>query len=485
MSAKAQRSRQQWVRRSLSFVFILFIIAFGTSLSIRANLGSSPISAPPYVLSLIPGMKLTMGQLTILMHIFFITTQVVLLGKDFDKLQFTQILVSFLFGLYTDVTMWLTGFMQVPFDLNPYWGYPLRLAELLAGGAILALGIACEVRCDSFLLAGEGFPLAIAKCFKKDFGKVKMCTDTGLVAVGVIIMFCYFGHWDWKLIGLGTLVSMFYVGAMVRVIAPHIAWLDRIFIPASERALLASEEAEEEGDAADAPLVVTIARQYGSGGHIVGQKLAQRLHLKYIDRELIDDTAQALGDTTDFVAKSEQNISTSKLWQYILADDSIPPSMNPSHDDAIYVSQSRVIREMASQGPCVIIGRLANWVLRDRRHVLRVFVTSSEDYAFKRVAAELHLGPAEARKKIEEVNRGRANHYWEYTGRQWTDACGYDLVVSTSTVGIDGAVDIIAHVAKHHPHLQPAATHSPAGEINANVEASQRMKTPIQAQPGE
>ena len=363
MSAKAQRSRQQWVRRSLSFVFILFIIAFGTSLSIRANLGSSPISAPPYVLSLIPGMKLTMGQLTILMHIFFITTQVVLLGKDFDKLQFTQILVSFLFGLYTDVTMWLTGFMQVPFDLNPYWGYPLRLAELLAGGAILALGIACEVRCDSFLLAGEGFPLAIAKCFKKDFGKVKMCTDTGLVTVGVIIMFCYFGHWDWKLIGLGTLVSMFYVGAMVRVIAPHIAWLDRIFIPASERALLASEEAEEEGDAADAPLVVTIARQYGSGGHVVGQKLAQRLKLKYIDRELIDDTAQALGYTTDFVAKSEQNISTSKLWQYILADDSIPPSMNPSHDDAIYVSQSRVIREMASQGPCVIIGRLANWVL--------------------------------------------------------------------------------------------------------------------------
>ena len=104
-----RRSRAEWIRRYLSFVVILFVIAFGTSLSIRANLGSSPISAPPYVLSLVPGMSLTMGQLTICMHVFFILSQILLLRKDFEKRQLTQILVSFLFGLYTDVTMWLSG----------------------------------------------------------------------------------------------------------------------------------------------------------------------------------------------------------------------------------------------------------------------------------------------------------------------------------------------------------------------------------------
>ena len=77
--------------------------------------------------------------------------------------------------------MWLTGFLQVPFDINPAVGYPLRFAELLLGGAILAFGIACEVRCDSLMLAGEGFPLAIAKFLKKDFGKVKIFSDTSLV----------------------------------------------------------------------------------------------------------------------------------------------------------------------------------------------------------------------------------------------------------------------------------------------------------------
>ena len=115
----ASRSRAEWVRRYASFVVILFVIALGTSLSIRANLGSSPISAPPYILSLVPGVGLSMGQLTICMHVFFIAIQILLLRRDFEKRQFLQIAVSFLFGFYTDLTMWLTGFLQVPLDMNP------------------------------------------------------------------------------------------------------------------------------------------------------------------------------------------------------------------------------------------------------------------------------------------------------------------------------------------------------------------------------
>ena len=95
---KRKRSKAEWIRRYVSFVFILFVIAFGTSLSIRANLGSSPISAPPYVLSLIPGMPITMGQIVICMHVVFILTQILLLRRNYELRQLSQILVSFLFG---------------------------------------------------------------------------------------------------------------------------------------------------------------------------------------------------------------------------------------------------------------------------------------------------------------------------------------------------------------------------------------------------
>jgi len=221
-----KRSPVELLRRYASFAVVLFVVAFGTSLSIRANLGSSPISCPPYVLSLHGG--LSMGGYTICMHVFFILAQILLLRRSYQKIQLLQIVVSFIFGAYTDLTMWLTSFLQVPDTAPMLTGYALRFVELLVGGAILAYGISLEVHCDVLMLAGEGFPLALAKVTKRDFGKVKMCTDTGLVCIGAVLMFVFFGSWHWDMIGVGTLVSMFYVGFMVRKFSPTMAWFDNI-----------------------------------------------------------------------------------------------------------------------------------------------------------------------------------------------------------------------------------------------------------------
>jgi uncharacterized membrane protein YczE/cytidylate kinase len=440
---KVKRSKREWVRRYISFVLILFVIAFGTSLSIRANLGSSPISAPPYVLSLVPGMPLTMGTIVICMHVLFIIIQILLLRRQYELRQLTQIFVSFLFGFYTDVTMWMTSFMQIPTTLPHAIGYPLQFIELLIGGGLLAFGIACEVRCDSLMLAGEGLPLALSKAVKKDFGKVKICSDTSLVIIGVALMYYFFGHWDWKMIGVGTLVSMFYVGFMVRVFAPHISWLDIIFIPADERQVEETEEEEEETEEEAVPYIITIAREYGSGGLTLGKLLAQRLGVDYYDHAIIDATAKRLGYTSEFVRENEQNISNGKLWELIFTDKSIPMSMNPSHDDAIFVSESRIIRALAIKKPCVIIGRCANWVLRGDHKVFRIFVTSNREDAVKRVMEKDHLSPDAAAKRIEQVNTGRSNHYFQYTGRRWTDAHDYDLVFNTSALSIDQCADMV------------------------------------------
>lgn len=450
-----RRSAQELVRRYVSFVVVLFIIAFGTSLSIRANLGSSPISCPPYVLSLVPG-GWSMGTYTLCMHFFFIAAQIAMLRRNFQRIQLLQVAVGVLFGVYTDVTMWLTSFLQVPFDMAPALGYPLRLVELLAGGAILAYGISLEVHCDVLMLAGEGFPLAISKVVKRDFGQVKMCSDTGLVCVGVVFMFVFFGRWHWEMVGPGTLISMFYVGFMVRQFSPTMGWFDRLLTcgAASGSGALVAQEAGAaavpDGHAAEAvPLVVTVSREYGSGGHDVGEAVAHRLGVPLYDRALIDRTARELGRSPEHVASAEQNISTAKLWELVFTDKSIPESMNPSLDDAIFVSQSRTLRELARKGSCVIIGRMADWVLRDRPNVLRVFVCSGRELAVGRVMVATGLSADEAARKVERVNRGRANHYLQYSdGRQWTEARNYDLVVNTSVTGIEGATELVVAAAR-------------------------------------
>lgn len=438
------RSKKELLRRYISFVVVLFIIAFGTSLSIRANLGSSPISCPPYVLSLVPG-SWSMGSYVMCMHVFFILAQILLLRRNYQKIQLLQIVVSIVFGIYTDLTMWLTSFLQVPDSITPALGYTLRFIELLVGGGILAYGISLEVHCDVLMLAGEGFPLAIAKVVKKDFGKVKIFSDTGLVCAGIIFMYVFFGSWHWDMIGPGTIVSTFYVGYMVRKFSPTMAWFDRIL---TDRIMPEKDNGKAEDSRC--PYVITISREYGSGGHDVGEKLANRLGVAFYDRALIEKTACDLGYTADYVAGREQNISTAKLWELVFTDKSIPESMNPNHDDAIFVSQSRTIRELAAEQPCVIIGRMADWVLRDRTNCLRVFITSDRQYAVGNVMKKEGLTAEEAARKIEKVNKGRSNHYMQYSDRHWTDARNYDLVINTSFTGIDGAVNIIQDIVRRN-----------------------------------
>lgn len=121
-------------------------------------------------------------------------------------------------------------------------------------------------------------------------------------------------------------------------------------------------------------------------------------------------------------------------------------SMNPSHDDAIFVSESRIIRKLATKKPCIIIGRCANWVLRNDKKAFRVFVTSNKEDAVKRVMEKDSLSADEAAKQIEQVNTGRYNHYFQYTGRRWTAARDYDLVVNTSALEMEQCADIIVGV---------------------------------------
>lgn len=432
---KQTRGKQELLRRYIVFIFALFIIAFGTSLSIRANLGSSPISCPPYVLSLIPGTKFTMGEYVICMHIFFILSQILLLRKNYPIIQLLQIVVSLLFGVYTDLTMWMTGLFQ--FD-STVFGYAMRFVQLCVGGGLLAYGIALEVKCDVLMLAGEGFPLAISKVAHADFGKVKIFSDTGLVVVGSIFCFIFFGRWHWEMIGVGTLFSMFYVGFMVRQFSPHFKWIEP-FLNVTPTAV---QPVTEQRTAAS-PLVVTISRECGSGGHEVGEKLAQRLGVRLYDKYLIDETADELGYSREFVKENEQNISTARLWELVFTDKSIPMSMNPSKDDAIFVAQSRTINKLAMKESCVIVGRCANWVLRNDLNSYHIFITSDLDFAVKRVEAFLKLNEDDAKERVIRTNKARANHYWQYTGGSWTDSHNYDLVVNISKVGIDDAADLI------------------------------------------
>lgn len=167
------------------------------------------------------------------------------------------------------------------------------------------------------------------------------------------------------------------------------------------------------------PLIVTISREYGSGGRQIGELLAGKMGVKLYDRNLIAMTAKEIGQTEGFVEENEQTVDG-----HIIYDDPVQTAM--------FQAQSRVIRDIASSGSCVIVGRLANFVLRGKARCFNIFIYADQSYRIRRAVKEYGVKQAEAQSAVQRVDRERGEHCLHYTGCHWGDCHNYDLMVDSS-----------------------------------------------------
>ncbi len=203
--------------RILAFIFGIALNSFGVAFVTKAALGTSPISSVPYVLSL--ALPLSLGQFTFIMNLGFILIQAILLRKEFAPVQYLQILVNLLFSACIDWSMALL-FWLAPVSI------PARLASLLAGCCILALGISIEVAPDVLLVPGEGVVKAIAHVTHFRFGSVKVAFDVCLMVLAASLSFFFFR--ELRGLGLGTVISALLVGRIVNVCNLRLPLIPRI-----------------------------------------------------------------------------------------------------------------------------------------------------------------------------------------------------------------------------------------------------------------
>jgi len=240
-------SISETIKRYLVFILGLFLMAIGVTLSTRSNLGTSPISCVPYVLSL--GFSMTIGQFTFLMNLVFIIFQILLLRKQYKWIQLFQVVVAIIFAYFTDFTMGLFSWINVTH-------YPAQIGLFVLSCLILALGVSLEVTANVILMAGEGVVSAIAIVTKKEFGKLKVAFDVTLVICGVLFSFIIFQ----RLNGIreGTILAALLVGTIVRMINKRLSFMEAVFtyqpITVNTIEVLASDKKNN-------PLVVTINRR--------------------------------------------------------------------------------------------------------------------------------------------------------------------------------------------------------------------------------
>ncbi len=192
--------------------------------------------------------------------------------------------------------------------------------------------------------------------------------------------------------------------------------------------------------------VITISRQYGSGGRFVGRKLAEALNIPFYDKELIAMAAEESGMSRELFEKADEKASNSLLYtlsmnSYLLHGMAGVPDL--PLNDKVFLVQSEVIRKIADKGPCVIVGRCADYILRELPNCVNVYIYSDMEDRVARATTYYNLSADRAKEQIQKTDKKRATYYNFYTNLKWGRAENYDLSLNSAKIGIDGCVDVI------------------------------------------
>ena len=196
--------------------------------------------------------------------------------------------------------------------------------------------------------------------------------------------------------------------------------------------------------------IITISREFGSGGRSIGREVAKRLNIPFYDKELVEQVALESGFAPTFVEEhGEHSPSVSRL-AYAFSHQGVPGVMNGmSTADFLWSIQCSVILQLAEKGPCVIVGRNADYILKDRPDALHVFVRADADFRADRIVRLYGESEKSPQARLQEKDKRRRINYRHYTGREWGDSANYDLCLNSSQLGIDRCVDMIVDAVKN------------------------------------
>lgn len=181
-------------------------------------------------------------------------------------------------------------------------------------------------------------------------------------------------------------------------------------------------------------IVITISREYGSGGHYVGELLAKRMGINFYDKNLINLISKKSGLSKEYVEANNQKLAS---FKYI-----------DNNDDRIFIAEEKVIKDLAKKESCVIVGRCADYILKDNKDTIKVFLYSSSQDKVKRAVKYYNLEEDKALKEINKINSERAKHYKYYTNRDWYDFANYDIALNVDYLGVEKTAELLEQVIR-------------------------------------
>ena len=196
--------------------------------------------------------------------------------------------------------------------------------------------------------------------------------------------------------------------------------------------------------------IITISREFGSGGRSIGREVANRLGIPFYDKELVEQVALESGFAPQFIEEHGEHAPSRSRLAYAFSHQGIPGLMNGmSTADFLWSIQCNVIMQLAEKGPCVIVGRNADYILKDRQDCLDVFIHADMDFRADRIVRLYGESEKSPEARLNEKDKRRMVNYQHYTGRTWGQATNYDLCLNSAKLGIDKCVDMIVDIVNN------------------------------------
>ena len=197
--------------------------------------------------------------------------------------------------------------------------------------------------------------------------------------------------------------------------------------------------------------IFTIARQYGSGGRQIGKKIAERLEIPFYDKELIAMAAKQSGMSEAIFEKADEKASSSLIYSLLMGTYAYNAQLTPNDlpvNDKIFLLQTNIIKQVAQKGPCVIVGRCGDYILRDNPNCFNIYVYADQESRVKRAVEEYGIEAKHAAEFIAKKDKQRANYYNFYTNLKWGAAQNYHLTLNSQKFGIDRSAQLICGAAE-------------------------------------
>jgi uncharacterized membrane protein YczE/cytidylate kinase len=437
-----------WAKRLLIYVLGLYLMAIGVVFSSRSALGVSPVSSLGNVLYQIGSSAgapsfVNLGNCTTAVFCLYLLAEFLVLRRDFRPAMLLQVAASLLFGQLVNLASGMLSFLPAP------GSYPLQLIYLLISVPLVAAGVMLYLSPNILAMPGEGLCLAISRKSGLAMGTVKTIFDCAVVALSAAASLLYFRG----LVGVreGTVICALLVGFVFKLFQkpfqkPLLRFVERE--TKVERALEAASQGYLTDTSGNPKIIITIGREFGSGGMEIGRRLAERLGITFYDGQIDELAAEQSGLPLEKVREMSRHreraaFSDLRSAVYEMSNDALSP------EDLLYVAQASAIRQIAAGGEsCVILGRCADYVLYDDPNCFRIFVHARPDIRVKRTMAMFGLSQEEAVREMENTDRARGQYYKRYTGREYGAQKYYHLGLDSGLLGTEESVESIIGILR-------------------------------------